>query len=575
MLTKRPTNSQKSADLIGGLSPLSVARMLWKRKLLILGVWAVFSAIAVAVVLKLPAIYSAEALILVDSQKIPEKFVSSTVNTDVQDRLATIRQQILSSSRLMKVIEDFDLYKAQRKTHFQEEILEMMRTDIDVQVEKGWTGNRPGAFRVSYKGPDAAVVAQVANRIASQYVDENLMTREVQATGTSEFIDTQLEEAKKGLDTLEAAVSAYKLKHNGELPQQENAISGTLSRLQIELQGNHDALNRAQETKLVLENTLGVAENTLTALASPEPSRPSSEGATAAAGSAPQIETRVVIKASDNLRAQLELARVRYGEEHPDVKKLKGELERAIHLEATQAAQTKPATLEPIPAAPKAPQPVRTASARPGGDPGQAMERVASLKSSIAAVTREIQLRTADQGRILNDIRVAQGRLDRLPIHEQEMAQVLRDYEMSKANYRSLLDKKFSAEMATDMERRQKSERFTILDPARVPEVPIQPKRRLLSIGGIVIGLALGLVLGVGLEVRNNVVLGEWELPPDVAILGRLPYIHPVIASTDTPENAAGHRSRSRKARWGLISSAVLSFLGMAAAGLYFLRTHF
>jgi len=105
------------------------------------------------------------------------------VSTDLQDRIQTISQQILSSTQLKKVIEDFDLYHAERKSLFEEEILEKMKKDISIKLEQGWTGNRPGAFRVGYQGPNPAVVAQVTNRLAQLYIDENLKTRECRPRG--------------------------------------------------------------------------------------------------------------------------------------------------------------------------------------------------------------------------------------------------------------------------------------------------------------------------------------------------------------------------------------------------------
>src|SRR3954452_22643380 len=108
------------------MSPLSIARTLWKRKVAILATWITLSAGVLAVVWKWPAIYESEALIVVDSQKIPEKFVSSTISTDLQDRLATINKQILSSTRLNKIIDEFGLYREERKSMYEEEILELL-----------------------------------------------------------------------------------------------------------------------------------------------------------------------------------------------------------------------------------------------------------------------------------------------------------------------------------------------------------------------------------------------------------------------------------------------------------------
>src|SRR5262245_10724264 len=129
----------------GGFPPLSIIRMVWKRRYQILLATAALSAATLTMVFFWPATYRAETLILVDSQKIPEKFVSATVSAELQDRLATISQRILSNTRLEKIIQSFKLYEKDRKTHVEEEILEMMRNDIKVTAEKGWTQNRPGA----------------------------------------------------------------------------------------------------------------------------------------------------------------------------------------------------------------------------------------------------------------------------------------------------------------------------------------------------------------------------------------------------------------------------------------------
>src|ERR1019366_1501006 len=290
------------------LSPLSIARTIWKRKLSAGILAGALGLIGCLVVHRLPAIYSSEALILVDSQKIPEKLVASTVSTDLQDRIQTISEQILSSGQLKKVIEDFDLYHAERKNLFEEEILEKMRKDISVKLEQGWTGNRPGAFRVSFQGPNPAVVAQVANRLANLYIDENLKTREVQAEGTSEFISTQLQVAKRKLDELEAAVSKYKLAHNGELPQQENALIGTLSRLQAELEENRDAINPSEQPSCARGGQ--------------------TNGPVSAAAEVPETKPK-----SEVLQAQLDLVRLRYSEDHPDVKRLRDEIARLKEAE--------------------------------------------------------------------------------------------------------------------------------------------------------------------------------------------------------------------------------------------------
>jgi hypothetical protein len=191
------------------------------------------------------------------------------------------------------------------------------------------------------------------------------------------------------------------------------------------------------------------------------------------------------------------------------------------------------------------------------------------VKAQMMQVNRDLEFRKSEQQRILRDMAQYQERIGRLPVREQEMAQLTRDYEISKANYRSLLDKGLSAEMSTDMERRQKSERFTVLDPAHTPEKPIKPNRPVLYMLSWAGALAIGLAFGLGREFKQDVLLGEWELPKDLMVLGRLPCIK--ISSTDESKSApaGGKRQRNRKLRLAVVSSAVLSLLGIIGAGIY------
>ncbi len=237
-------------------SPVSLLHTLWTRKFSILAIWALVTAGAIAAVRRLPAVYKAEAVVLVESQRIPEKYVPSTVNADLQERLNTISQQILSSSQLWQIIQKFDLYPEERKTRSQDEIIQRMRDDIGISIESRWRKDRPGAFRISYIGSIPTVVSQVANYISSLFIDENIRTRESQAEGTSQFLEDQLAQAKARLEEQEAKLSEYKMKYNGELPQQENTLAAALGQFQMQLQGLQESISRTEQQKLMLENAL-------------------------------------------------------------------------------------------------------------------------------------------------------------------------------------------------------------------------------------------------------------------------------------------------------------------------------
>jgi polysaccharide chain length determinant protein (PEP-CTERM system associated) len=581
MIDNAQAEEEERTSGLPAFSPLSILRTIWKRKIRITVAWVLFTVCAVAVVRLLPPVYLAETVVLVDSQKIPEKFVSATVADDLEERIASIRQMLLSGAELKKVIEEFGLYREERKTQFEEEILELMRKDITITLESAMPGSngasrakRPGAFRIGYQGSDRTMVMQVANRLTDLYVEQNLKTREGQAAGTSDFLETQLRDAKKHLDEMEATVSAYKLAHNGELPQQENTLSGTLSRLQIELEANRDAINRAQQTKVILESSANAMESNISAQSRAWEQVPRGEESGGYALLPGQSATSPVGKASEALEVQLILLRSRFSESHPDVIRLRKAVENVKRSEAQKEAQKQASDAA---AALASAQPANAAAKRSPAPPlrespefARTREQLAGLRAQIKGSDAELENRKAEQQRILRDLDVYQRRIERLPVREQEMAQITRDYEMSKENYKSLLDKKMAAEMSLNMERRQQSERFVVLDRAQLPEKPIKPKKPALYAGGAGVGLVLALLVGFGAELRKNVLLGEWELPAGTPILARLPYIEVPIDSGQTKSKPRGWFSRRKELASATATSVVLAKAVMTA--LYAVR---
>ena len=511
--------------------PLSLARMLWKHRLLAVVIWLASAGTGILIINRLPKIYQAESLVLVDSQKIPERFVAATVQVSLQDHLAMISQQILSTTELDRLIEKYRLYEDLKKTKSPEQIIDQMRKDTKINLERGWGMGRSGAFRVIYQGRQPTVVANVVNDISGMFIAANLKAREIRAEGTSKFIETQLEEARKNLEEQEANYSRFKLKRMGELPEQEAAMNGTLNRLQAELQGTQDAINRAEQNQLMNDNALRVAEAAegmaLRALREASTVAPAAQQPRrqepAVTGTAP------VVRQSDVLRRQLAQLQARYQDEHPDVRRARQDLDAALKQEALEASLQAKATPAPSETSNRisASDEARAAVVSPQlrADLNRERERVAAIKIQLELAKKELQARNADRVRILRSIGEYQGRLERLPVREQEMASITRDYENSKQNYRSLMDKKASAVMAAEMEHQQQAERFTLQDPARVPTQPIKPNRLVLGAGAIAFGLFLGVACALGIELRRNRLLGEWELPAGVAVLGRVPMI--------------------------------------------------
>jgi polysaccharide chain length determinant protein (PEP-CTERM system associated) len=476
--------------------------MLWKQKLLVTAVWLLLSAGTLVFVARMPAVYRAETLILVDSQKIPEKFVSATVSNDLRERLTSLSQQILSSSHLLKIIETFDLYPNERRVLSTEEVLEIMRHQLQIRVEKGWTPEHPGAFRVSLEGQNPPVLAGVVNQLGNLFVGENLRVREVHAASTSEFIQSQLEQAKKTLDEQESRVGQYKLAHNGELPEQEDALTAALTQLGGQLQVNRDAINRGYANQVTLQSELRMAQ---TVADVSERLRKSSVAKVQGETESQEFVGGNPEKILAAMEAEVASLLTKFTEAHPRVRLLRASIAR---LKALEEKEKLAAAVDP--------------------------EHAEGLKAQLAALDREIGERQQENQRLIQQIQQTQARLQRIPIREQEMAALTRDYEMSKANYKSLLDKLYAADMSSDMERRQKAENFTILEPARVPERPVKPDRRFFAGCGSLIALTVGLLLGFLREIKKNTVLGEWEIPTSIPVQGRVPTLGSVAPKRST-----------------------------------------
>jgi succinoglycan biosynthesis transport protein ExoP len=504
----------------------SIGRVLWEGKLSALAIWLALTLVAVLVVRSLPSVYKAECLMLVVGQKIPEKYVSSTVTSAPQERLAAISHLILSNERLESIIDAFHLYQQQKGVLPEEEIVKRMRDkDIELTLESGLSDTHPDAIRISYQAGDAKTAADVTNRLASLIIAENSRSRKTRAADTSTFIEDQLGEARKTLDRLEIQVKQYKLAHNGELPEQESSLNGSLARLQVKLQGNQEALNRAEQAKILLEGNLSQAESSLATLQQTElEARDAAKKKAAAIAANPAIapvSTRPKTR-YEVLQDELAVLRVRYGKNHPEIKSRVAELATLTPPPKDDADGAKSA------ANAQSLSTTEQDSALPAGLATAILtqkERVADLRVQRELAIKQLATAEAERRQAGQEIESYQARIDRLPLREQEMAALTRDYEIAKENYKSLLDKKLSAGMASELESSQQGEEYTLIEPARVPERPFKPKRELLYLGGALVSLAISLLIVLGARLPKDKVLGEWELGPGLVILGRVPQI--------------------------------------------------
>ena len=199
----------------------------------------------------LPKVYRATTLVLVTPQKVPENFVRPTVTSRIEDRLQSISQEIMSRTRLELVIAEFKLYSEEAKSLSQEEIVELMRKNVQVEIK-----GKEGFFSISYIGEDPRTVTMVTNKLASLFIEENLKLREQQAQGTSDFLSVELNAMRTKLEAQEATITDFKKQHISELPEQRDANLKILEQLQLQSQKIGDNLKAAQDRKVIIQKQL-------------------------------------------------------------------------------------------------------------------------------------------------------------------------------------------------------------------------------------------------------------------------------------------------------------------------------
>src|SRR5215813_9051407 len=219
---------------------------LYRRKGLILCVFIVVSLLAAYLASILPKIYRSSALIVVTPQRVPTSFVASTVTIDLNERMQSIIQEILSRTQLEKIIQEFDLYRSETKGSIEGRI-ERLRKNVKVELR------RNNVFELSFESDNPEKAKQVTNRLASLFIHQNLQVREQQAEGTKSFINAEAERLRKELEEQETVVNQYKAAHRYELPDQLDTNLRSLDQLRRELEANDLRLAALQERRGILQ----------------------------------------------------------------------------------------------------------------------------------------------------------------------------------------------------------------------------------------------------------------------------------------------------------------------------------
>jgi polysaccharide chain length determinant protein (PEP-CTERM system associated) len=422
--------------------------------------------------------YISRTLVLVEQQKVPESYVKAVVTEDLNGRLATMREQILSRSRLQPIIERFNLFANSNMS--MDDRIDLTRKNIGIepiQSEIARTNGLPG-FYISFKANDARTAQLVCGEIESLFVNENGNYRAAAAAGTTDFLKGQLADAKAKLDEQNAALAKFQQTYVGKLPGAEASNINMLTTLNTQLDAATQALARAEQDKSYAESILTMQLQNQASQTTDHSGLPPQEE---------QVELQQLLAQEADLTA-------RYTDDYPDVVSVRRKIKE---LRQKMAASPPPTTT--------------SASSLTAPKPTDSLG-VQQLRAQIRAMDQGIAQKRRDQAAIQSQLHMYQERVASSPAVEEEYKSITRDNQTAQAFYDSLLSKMNDSKMATDLERRQQGEQFRVMDEPNLPESPAFPKRPVFVGGGLGAGLALGLLIVALLEYLDTALRSERDI---------------------------------------------------------------
>lgn len=488
----------------------------------------------------IPPKYRSGTLILIEQPTMPKDYVTPNVADDLQERLQSITQQILSRTRLLQIIDQVKLYGGNSDQAASDEKVERLRKDIEIELVHDAHNDKITAFNVYYSARDPHLAQKVTSELTNLFINENVEVRQQLSEDTTQFLQNQLEAARNTLSEQEDKIRVFKGQHVGEMPAQQQSNLAILSGLQSQLQSAEDALNTAKQQRIYLQSLIDQYRTLQGTVSS---------GGTSTPESLPAID-----KELERLKGQLAELSARYTDRHPDLRKLKEEISQTEKTRATLIAGLSKSNAAPSDGEAKAQLSHELAPNSP----------MVQLQGQLQANQSEIANRERAIGGLKASINEYQARLNQEPVREQQLADLTRGYDQSKASYDELLKKKNQSEMATSMERLQQGERFRILDPPSLPLKPDFPNRLKFCGIGLGVGLALGVVVAGSCEFMDDRLHSEQEIK-DMLPIGILVEIPEVL-------NLSDQQNSKRKMRftWAMTGFTVMAILaGSAVSFLY------
>ncbi|MBC8441403.1 MAG: protein GumC [Deltaproteobacteria bacterium] len=513
------------------LKPDQVLEIIIRRRWLILIPVCIALTAGFFYTLKAPKTYMASTTILIQPQKVPTDYVQSIVTADPQQRINTISQQILSRTNLEKIINQFGLFQDKENMYPEDKINSMRERVVVTQTSSRYQSTE--AFVVSFTGGNPEIVMQVANKLAGFFMDENLKAREIQAIGTSDFLESELEKIKVKLEDREKEIAAYRAKHMGGLPGELETNLRTLDRLQLQYS---DDLNTLRDT----QNDVALLKTQISRLREMEQT---GREALQADGTLAGMQILSPLEQQyEQEKRQLDEFLVKYTTQHPEVIKLTksvADLKKKVEKEKQEKDKVTPGSLN-----------TSTLSSN--------NTVLFQHELTLRQMENEINNLKANIQKIKKTMQVYQKRVEDTPKREQELQSIQRDYNNIKESYNSLLARRLEAELAVNMEKKQKGEQFRILDYARLPEKPISPDVRMLFMLSLAIGFGLGGGAIFLLEFLNPTLRREEQIETEIGL--------PILASIPPLEQPGTGRKK-----WiGFIAFAIVCIYAIAIFLLFY-----
>ena len=559
--------------------------LLRRRKKMILLVFAALLVGSAALAFLLPAVYRSTATILIEEQEIPPDLVRSAIATYADQRIETIKQQVLSRATLWHIVEQYDLYKDLRKRNPTEEILARFIKDIqidvmNVKVIDKRTQNPTQAtiaFTLAYDGESAELAQKVANELTSLFLGENLKTRERHAQETTSFLKRESENLSRHIHELEQKLAGVKQRAEGALPELVQLNMQLMSQVQREIIDSDREIRSLKERKTYLEGEL----------ASLKPHTP-----IISASGERLLDTSERLKA---LRSQYASASAYLEPDHPDLIKLKQELsslekeagatdgreELSKRLMAEQASlaalrdrmeTSHPDVLRSQKIVASLERQLEIATARTPKLFTVKPENPAYINIQSQLASTSASLQSMETARIDLRRRMAEyaKRLETTPTVEPEYLDLVRDRENSVHRYQEITSRLMEAQVSGELEMQRKGERFSLINPPELPEKPDRPNRIVVLLMGAFLAVVGGLGTGVIADNIDRTVHTAEQL---ARVMGSIPLgVIPYLPSEDEIASLGRRRAAVGLAGFGAVAigAVVLHLTWMPLDVLWF-----